>query len=123
MFGDAANMPCYTAYNQRDEFCPGAASGVFKTGKDKVVRENFGIGADGKPVWSKIATPIRDKEGIVTAALNSFSRSLNEKSGGSLQESEKQLRFLSSQLLTVRKRKNDGSQGSCTTEWDRRWPS
>jgi signal transduction histidine kinase len=104
MSGDAANMPCYTAYNQRDEVCPGCGvREVFKTGKDKVVRENFGIGADGKPVWSEIiATPIRDKDGHVTAALELvLPITERKKAEESLQESEKQLRFLSSQLLTV----------------------
>jgi signal transduction histidine kinase len=104
MFGDAANMPCYKAYNQRAEVCPACGvQEVFKTGKDKVVHEQYGIGVDGKPVWSEIiVTPIKDKEGNVTAALELvLPITERKKAEQALQESEKQLRFLSSQLLTA----------------------
>jgi len=104
MCGDAANMPCYKAYHQRTEVCPGCGvREVFKTGKDKVVHEQYGIGVDGKPVWSEIiATPIKDKDGNVTAALELvLPVTERKKAEEALQESEKQLRVLSSQLLTV----------------------
>lgn len=104
MLGDVTTMPCHEARNQRAGICsPCAVQEVIKTGKDKAVHEQCGIGVDGEPVWSEIiATPIKDKEGNVTAALELILPiTERKKAEKALQESEKRLRILSSQLLTV----------------------
>ncbi|MFW6117696.1 MAG: PAS domain S-box protein [Thermoproteota archaeon] len=62
---------CYQVYNQRDSVCPRCGvKEIFETGKDYVVHEQKVKGPDGHPMWVKItATPLRDKEGNITAAL------------------------------------------------------
>ncbi len=71
MFGDVEGKICYSTYNQRTEICPGCGvREIFETGRDEVVHEQVGKGIDGNTVWSQIiATPIRDKEGNITAVL------------------------------------------------------
>jgi K+-sensing histidine kinase KdpD len=71
MFGDVEGKICYSTYNQRSAICPGCGvQEVFEGGKDKVVHEQVGEDVDGKIIWSEItATPIKDKSGKVTAAV------------------------------------------------------
>jgi PAS domain S-box-containing protein len=71
MFGDVEGKTCYSTYNQRTEVCPGCGvREIFETGRPEVIHEQVGKDKDGKTVWSQIiATPIKDKEGNITAAL------------------------------------------------------
>jgi PAS domain S-box-containing protein len=71
MFGDVEGKICYSTYNQRNEICPRCGvREILETGKNKVVYEQVGKGVDGKAVWSEIsATPIKDKDGNITAVL------------------------------------------------------
>ena len=71
LFGNVEDTICYTTYNQRDAICPRCGvREVFETGKVKVVHEQAGKDVDGKTIWSEIiATPIKDKSGNITAAL------------------------------------------------------
>jgi PAS domain S-box-containing protein len=71
LFGDVESKICYSTYNQRNSICLGCGvRGIFETGKDKVVHEQVGKDVYGKTVWSEItATPVKDKDGNVVAAL------------------------------------------------------
>jgi len=71
IFGDVEGKICYSTYNQRSEICPRCGvREVFETGKDKAVHEQVGKDVDGKIIWSEItATPVKDKNGKVTAAV------------------------------------------------------
>jgi len=71
IFGDDEGKICYQTYNLRSEICPGCGvREVFEKGKDICVHEQVGKDKNGETIWSQIiATPIRDKEGNITAAL------------------------------------------------------
>jgi len=71
LFGDVEGKICHTTYNKRYEICPKCGvREVFETGKDKAVHEQVGKDVNGKIIWSEIiATPIKDKSGNITAAL------------------------------------------------------
>lgn len=71
MFGKVEGKMCYLVFNQRTEVCPGCgAREIFRTGRDKVVHEQKTKDLHGNTVWLEIVTtPIKDKEGNVTAAL------------------------------------------------------
>jgi len=71
IFGDTVDKPCYEAYNQRKEICPGcAARQVFAGVEGKVSCEMEGWDRDGNRVWSEIiATPIYDKDGTVSGVM------------------------------------------------------
>jgi PAS domain S-box-containing protein len=70
-FGDVEGKICYSTYNQRTGICPGCGvREVFETGKLEVVHEQVGKDKHGKTIWSQIiATPIKDKQGNITASL------------------------------------------------------
>jgi PAS domain S-box-containing protein len=71
IFGDVEGEICYSTYNQRTEICQGCGvREVFETGRHEVIHEQVGKDKYGKTIWSQIvATPIKDEEGNVTAAL------------------------------------------------------
>jgi len=72
IFGDdVAGKTCYVTYNQRPNVCPDCGvREVFETGKSLVVHEQVGKDAAGNTIWSQImASPIRDREGNIAAAL------------------------------------------------------
>ncbi|HEX9912746.1 MAG TPA: response regulator [candidate division Zixibacteria bacterium] len=71
LFGEVDGKICYQTYNHRPNICPGCGvQEVFEKGKDIVVHEQVGKDKDGKTVWSQIiATPMKDKEGNITEAL------------------------------------------------------
>lgn len=71
LFGEVEGKTCYKTYNQRDEICPSCGvHEVFEHGKDRVVHEQVGKDVDGKIIWSDIiATPMKDKFGNITTAL------------------------------------------------------
>jgi len=71
IFGEVEGKICYSTYNQRNQICPACGvQEIFETGKDKVVHEQVGKDKDDNTIWSQIvATPIRDQNGNVTAAL------------------------------------------------------
>jgi PAS domain S-box-containing protein len=71
LFGDVEGKTCYSTYDQRSAICPKCGvREVFESGKDKAVHEQVGKGVDGKIIWSEsIVTPIKDKGGKVTAAV------------------------------------------------------
>jgi signal transduction histidine kinase/PAS domain-containing protein len=97
MFGDVEGKICYSTYNQRTEICPGCGvRKVFETGRDEVVHEQTGKGIDGGTVWSQIiATPIKDKVGNITAALEVVvDITARKRAEGTLRESEERYRTL-----------------------------
>jgi diguanylate cyclase (GGDEF)-like protein/PAS domain S-box-containing protein len=71
VFGEVEGSCCHITYNQRPEVCEGCGvREVFETGCDQAVHEQVGQDKHGNTVWSQIvATPIRDREGNITAAL------------------------------------------------------
>jgi diguanylate cyclase (GGDEF)-like protein/PAS domain S-box-containing protein len=71
VFGEVEGSCCHITYNQQAEVCDGCGvREVFETGRDQVVHEQVGRDKDGNTVWSQIiASPIRDREGNITAAL------------------------------------------------------
>jgi len=71
IFGKVEGKMCYSVFNQRTEVCPGCgAREIFRTGRDKVVHEQKAKDFNGNTIWSEIiSTPIKDKEGNITAAL------------------------------------------------------
>ena len=71
IFGDVEGKTCHSTYNRRAEVCPGCGvREVFEKGSEKVVHEQVGEDIEGNTIWSEIiATPIKDKEGNITAAL------------------------------------------------------
>ena len=71
IFGDVEGKICYSIYNQRNDICPKCGvQEIFETGKAKVVHEQVGKDVDGKTIWSEItATPIKDRDGNITAVL------------------------------------------------------
>jgi two-component system NtrC family sensor kinase len=97
VFGDVEGKTCYSAYNKRSTICPKCGvREIFEEGKDQVIHEQVGKDADGRTVWSEIiATPIKDKDGNITAALELVvpvtERKLMEEA---LRESEEQTRSI-----------------------------
>ncbi len=71
IFGDVEGKACYSTYNKRAEICVGCGvREVFEKGSEKVVHEQVGEDIEGNTIWSEIiATPIKDKDGHITAAL------------------------------------------------------
>jgi|GEM_PF-2558142 len=71
MFGNMEGQKCHWAYNQQRVVCPGCGvREVFETGKNRVICEQKGKDADGNTIWSQlIATPIKDKKGQISSAL------------------------------------------------------
>jgi PAS domain S-box-containing protein len=71
IYGDVVGKKCYVTYNKRQAICPSCGvQEVFAGGKDKVVHEQMGFDSAGNRVWAEIiATPLKDKEGNITSAL------------------------------------------------------
>ncbi len=71
IFGEVEGKLCYNTYNGRTNICPGCGvREVFEQGKDVSVHEQVGKDKDGNTIWSQIiATPLRDKEGNITASM------------------------------------------------------
>jgi PAS domain S-box-containing protein len=71
IFGDVEGKPCYSTYNKRTEICPECGvREVFEKGSEKVIHEQVGKDIEGNTIWSEIiATPIKDKDGNITAGL------------------------------------------------------
>jgi PAS domain S-box-containing protein len=71
LFGDVVGKPCHLTYNQAEGICPGCGvREIFEEGRELVVHEQHGRDAAGEEIWSRIvATPIRDAQGEVTAAM------------------------------------------------------
>lgn len=71
IFGQVEGKLCYLTYNQRSEICPGCGvKEVFERGADSVTHEQEGKNAGGNTIWSQIiSTPIKDKDGNITTAL------------------------------------------------------
>jgi PAS domain S-box-containing protein len=71
IFGEVEGKSCYSTYNQNPDICPECGvRKVFETGIAQVIHEQVGKDKEDNIIWSQIiATPIRDKEGNITAAL------------------------------------------------------
>jgi|GEM_PF-1687262 len=71
IFGEVEGKLCYNTYNCRPDICPGCGvREVFKQGKDVSVHEQVGKDKHGNTIWSQIiATPLKDKEGNITASM------------------------------------------------------
>ncbi|WP_406655500.1 PAS domain S-box protein [Methanolobus sp. ZRKC2] len=71
IFGDVENKLCYEIYNNRQDICEKCAvKAVFENSLDRSVSEQYGTDKDGNPIWSQIiATPIKDEDGNITAAM------------------------------------------------------
>ncbi len=70
--GDVANKKCYSSYNSLNEICPNCGPKKIFEGAQFDSREylNKELQAKGQPCWYElIATPIKDKDGKVVAAL------------------------------------------------------
>jgi len=71
IFGECVGKVCYAHYNQQEEICSGCgAREIFEGGREKMVHEQMGSDSAGNTIWSQIiATPIRDRGGNITSAL------------------------------------------------------
>jgi PAS domain S-box-containing protein len=69
--GDVEGKQCYASLNTLDHICPDCGvKKVFEDGVAKDSHEYSQIGVDGNPYYVElIATPFKDKDGNVTAAL------------------------------------------------------
>ena len=69
--GNVEGKLCYASLNTLDHICPDCGvKKVFENGVSKDSHEYSQIGIDGKPYFvDLIATPLKDKEGNVTAAV------------------------------------------------------
>jgi PAS domain S-box-containing protein len=69
--GNVEGKPCYATLNTLDHVCPDCGvKKVFEDGAAKDSHEYSQVGIDGKPYYVElIATPLKDKDGNVTAAL------------------------------------------------------
>lgn len=71
LYGDTVGKICYKTYNQQEQICQWCGvREIFDLGKDRVVTETVGRGKNGDIISCEIiATPIRDAQGNITAAL------------------------------------------------------
>jgi PAS domain S-box-containing protein len=71
IFGDIEGKICYSTYNQQPVICPWCGvQRVFQNEEEKAETEAHGFDKDGKEGWSQIiATPVRDENGVIIAAL------------------------------------------------------
>jgi PAS domain S-box-containing protein len=71
IFGDIEGKICYSTYNRKTEICSGCGvREVYEKGSDCAVHEQEREDIEGNTIWSEIiATPIKDKDGNITAAL------------------------------------------------------
>jgi signal transduction histidine kinase len=69
--GNVEGKPCYATLNTLDHICPDCGvKKVFEDGVSKDSHEFSQIGVDGNPYYVElIATPLKDKDGNVTAGL------------------------------------------------------
>ena len=69
--GEVEGKQCYASLNTLDHICPDCGvKKVFEDGVAKDSHEYSQVGVDGKPYYVElIATPLKDKDGNVTAAL------------------------------------------------------
>ncbi len=69
--GNVEGKQCYSSLNTLDHICPDCGvRKVFEEGVEKDSHEYTQIGINGKPYYVElIATPLKDKDGKVTAAL------------------------------------------------------
>jgi len=70
-FGDVEGKKCYATFHGGSEICPGCGvREVFEKGRENVKHEQMVKDRQGNTVWFEIfVTPVKDKEGHVTAAL------------------------------------------------------
>jgi len=104
LFGPVVGRPCYSAYNRREEVCPGCGvRKVFETGQDRVVHEQQGFDAQGNRIWSQIvAAPVLDEHGEVSAAVELVIPITDRKRAEeALRESETRYRRLSQEFHAV----------------------
>jgi PAS domain S-box-containing protein len=71
LYGDTVGKICHQTYNQQEQVCPWCGvREVFDLGKEHVVTETVGRDKNGELIYCEIiATPVRDADGNVTAAL------------------------------------------------------
>ncbi|MCX5876438.1 MAG: PAS domain S-box protein [Deltaproteobacteria bacterium] len=71
IYGDTIGKICYHTYQQQEGVCSWCgARQVFEQGLERAVREAASLDKNGKPIHNEIiATPIRDAQGSITAAL------------------------------------------------------
>jgi len=71
IYGDTIGKICYRTYQQQESVCSWCGiQKIFEQGLERVVRESASFDKNGKPLYSEIiATPIRDAQGNITAAL------------------------------------------------------
>ncbi len=69
--GVAPNKKCYQVFNRLETVCPDCGvKKIFEQNVSNDVHEFKTIDADGKTVWIELrVTPLKDKDGNVTAAL------------------------------------------------------
>jgi len=68
---DIEGQICYSTYNKRNSICPDCGvHEIFTTDKEMVVHEQKGVDVNGNVTWGEIiATPVKDKDGNITSAL------------------------------------------------------
>jgi PAS domain S-box-containing protein len=71
LYGDVEGKTCYSTYNRRAAICPGCGvQEIFERGAERIPHEQVGKDVDGNTIWAQIiATPLKDKDGNTTAAL------------------------------------------------------
>ena len=90
-FGDVEGKTCYATFHGRSEVCPGCSvRDIFEKGRENATREQMVKDSQGNTVWlENIATPVKDKEGNVIAALELVLFITERKrAGDALRESE-----------------------------------
>jgi PAS domain S-box-containing protein len=71
IYGDTIGKICYRTYQQQEGVCPWCGvRKIFEQGQERAIREAVSLDKNGKPIYNEIiATPIRDAQGNITAAL------------------------------------------------------
>ena len=104
LYGDIVGKKCFEAHNGRSEVCPHCGvREVFESGKERVVHEQWGTDAQGNVICAEVvATPLRDKDGKVVAALELVTPITERKRAAeALQESEERFRQLAENVEEV----------------------